>query len=247
MKFRRMCAFFLVLILLLPVSVPAEEAGMTVTDEEINGFFGGVLFIGDSITRQLYTYIREIRNKDEDYMKGARFSTAQSYSLFVGSRKFLTQNPAQLTVNGEATPLWKVVGHYKPEYAFILLGVNDYIGEKIDKGVSYVERITELCAESSPDTKLVFISLTPVTRRFCRKKDYRTLWDQYNAAMEKKCAELGVYYMDLATPLKDEEGYLPEKYSSDNNYHLNSDGLDIWLRLLHDFARERILEKRTEN
>lgn len=246
---KRMLSMLLIMLTLLPVIAPAEEltAGPDkeeVTGEEINAFFGSTLFIGDSITKQLYNRVRDKRNRDERFMKGARFFTAQSYSLYVGSRRYLTKNPAQLNFGGRATPLWEIVGAIKPAYTFILLGINDYIGEKIDTGMNCVERIAELCAEGSPDTKLVFISLTPVTRHFCRKKDYRTMWDEYNAALKEKCPEIGAYYLELAEYLKDEEGYLPGNYSSDNDFHLSDSALDIWLGVLQDFARERILEER---
>lgn len=248
MNFRRFCAFMLALLLFLPALTPAEEtpagADPAVTDEEINAFFGNTLFIGDSITKQLYNRVRARRGRDENFMKGARFVTAQSYQLYVGSRRYLTGNPSQLMVAGHATPLWEVVSIYKPDYVFILLGVNDYIGEKIDTGLYCVERIHELIAEKCPDTKVVFISLTPVTRHFCRKKDYRTMWDDYNAALEVKCAEIGAYYLEAAEPLKDEEGYLPDEYSSDNDYHLSDSALDIWIGVLNDFAAERIIESR---
>ncbi|MBO2515754.1 MAG: hypothetical protein CW338_00560 [Clostridiales bacterium] len=247
----------LLVMAVLPVCAPAEETAVPpqeaasapaeeieVTDEEVNAFFSRALFIGDSVTSQLRVRIKEIQKKDKSFMKGCRYSTAQSYMLYNGSRKNASSNNVNLTLGGEELPLWKCVKKAGADYVFILLGLNDYVGEKIEKGIGWVDRIIDLCLEGSPDTKLVFMSLTPVTRSFCRKKDYRTMWDNYNAALKAKCEERGVYYLDIATSLKDEDGYLPKKYTSDGRCHLSSDGLDIWLGVLQDFARDRIREER---
>lgn len=243
----RSIALLLVLLSVLPCLSAAEELPQEdeyeVSDAEIAEFFSRSLFIGDSVTAQLRVRIKEIQKKDKNFMKGCRFANAQSYMLYNGSRKNASSNNVNLTLGGEELPLWKCVQKSGADYVFILLGLNDYVGEKIEKGIGWVDRIIDLCAEGSPNAKLVFISLTPVTRSFCRKKDYRTMWDNYNTALAAKCEERGVYYLDIATPLKDEEGYLPKKYTSDGRCHLSSDGLDIWLDILQDFAKDRIREE----
>lgn len=103
--------------------------------------------------------------------------------------------------------------------------MNDYIGEKIEKGMGYVTTIVKGVRDCSPETKIVFFSLTPLTKRFSKKRDLQKLWDKYNLALEEKCAKLQVFYLDIATPLKGKDGFLPLSYSSDQEFHLNKSGL----------------------
>lgn len=211
--------------------------GADLSDEEINRFFSDSIFVGDSITRQLRVYMLEKQKKDPSFMKGTRFFVAQSYMLYIASRKNLQSSAVNLTYGGEDSTMFNIIRQLKPAYVFILLGVNDYIGETIQKGIGYVERIISLSREVSPDTTIVFQSLTPVTRAFCRKKDYRTMWDNYNIAMKEACEKNGAAYLEIAQGMKDEEGYLSDSMSSDGKYHLGDRGLQIWVDCLFDFVR----------
>ena len=144
-----------------------------------------------------------------------------------------------LTYNGREMSLCMIMGAMKPKRVFILLGINDYIGEKIDKGMEYVTRTVELIHKYAPGTEVYFQSLTPVTRNFCQKKDYRTLWDEYNAALKKLSETVDFTYVEIAERLKDEEGYLPDDWSTDREYHVNNKGIPVWIDELLDFAQLR--------
>ena len=224
------------LVLLCPAAV-GEEARERLTEKQLLSYYDGSILVGDSITRQLRVYVLEKQKTDPEYMQGARFFVAQSYMLYTASRKYLQKDTCNLMYRGVETSLYDILAGLKPRRAVILLGVNDYVGEKTEKGIGWCERIVDLAAEASPDTEIIFESLTPVTEQFCRRKDYRTLWDEYNAALEEMCDRRGVGYIDIATPLKDENGYLPPRYSSDGKYHLKDDGLRLWLEALMDYAQ----------
>lgn len=202
----------------------------------LGGYFADALFIGDSITRQLHAYVNKKR-QEEGLVFKPTFVTATSYTLYTASRRTVGEKRAELTYRGRTTPMFRIVERMKPGKLFILLGVNDYAGTHIEQSIGYAERIIDLAAEVSPETRVVFISLTPVTQAFCKKKDYRTLWDRYNEALEAMCTRRGVGYLDVATDLKGEDGYLKKGYSSDGQYHLSSRALQVWLDDLLAFAQ----------
>ena len=177
--------------------------GEELTQEQLLSYYDGSVFVGDSITGQLRIYVLEQRVTKPELLKNARFLVAQSYLLYAASRKFTLQGASNLSFLGKEMALCDIIGYIKPKRVLILLGVNDYVGEKIEKGIGWCERIVDLIAETSPDTQVIFESLTPVTPKFCRKKDYRTMWDEYNAALEEMCRRRGAGYIDIATPLKD--------------------------------------------
>lgn len=234
---RRWIALGLLLLLTAGLALPA--AAERLTDQQLYSYFNGSVFIGDSITAQLLVFVREKQKKEPEFFAGAKFMTAQSYSLYTASRKNLMSDAINLKYQGSEMPMCRILQKMNPRRALILLGVNDYIGEKIEKGVGYCERILDLTAEFAPDTQIIFQSLTPVTVSFCRKKDYRTMWDQYNEALKAMCGERGTPYVDIATPLKNADGYLDKAFSSDGKYHLNEKGLQIWIDVLLDFAQEQ--------
>ncbi len=233
-------ALLLTLAVLACVAVfPASAEADRLTDAQLVSYYKNAVFVGDSITAQLLVYVREQQQKDPHFFEGVKFLTAQSYSLYTASRRNLLASAPNLKYRGQEMPLCAILKEIRPTKALILLGVNDYIGEQIEKGVGYDERIIDLAAEYCPETEIIFQSLTPVTPSFCRKKDYRTLWDEYNAAMKDMCRLRGAGYIDIATRLKDENGYLKAAYSSDGKYHLNPAGLKLWIDALLDYAQEQ--------
>lgn len=219
--------------LLLPA--PGER----LTDDELSTYYQGALFIGDSITAQLMGYVRRAQKEDANFFPDVRFQTAQSYFLYTASRKGLQSGTANLKYRGIEMPMWQVLQEMQPKKALILLGVNDYIGTEIEKGIGYCRRILELAAQYAPDTEIIFESLTPVTRSFCRKKDYQKMWDEYNEALKAMCAETGTAYIDIASSLKNADGYLNAEYSNDGKFHLNAQGMALWIESLLDFAQEQ--------
>lgn len=231
---RRIVCLLTTAVLLL---CAAPGFGEELTEKQLLSYYENCLFVGDSITRDLRFYVLNQRKTDPDYMKGVDFKAADSYHLYIASRKYLQQSAVNLVYHGTEMPLCEIVGYTKPKRVLILLGVNDYIGKEIGKGIGYCERIVDLIADSSPDTQVIFQSLTPVTPRFCRKADYRTMWDEYNAALEEMCREKGAGYIDIASRLKDEEGYLAAEYSQGDGYHLNPAGIALWVDALKDYAQ----------
>ena len=236
---KKLAAVLLLIVLACCSFLPAraENEAERLTDAQLVSYYKNAVFVGDSITAQLLVYVREQQQRDPHFFEGVKFLTAHSYSLYTASRRNLLASAPNLKYRGKEMPLCAILKETKPTKALILLGVNDYIGEQIQKGVGYDERIIDLAAEFCPDMDIIFQSLTPVTAAFCRKKDYRTMWDEYNRAMKEAVEQKGAGYIDIATRLKDEDGYLNKAYSSDGKYHLNPKGLKLWIDALLDYAQ----------
>lgn len=225
-------AFFLALLLVFSLVLPA---GAEATDPSVyDAFFHHQVFVGDSITRHLKIYLKEQASKGIPVPEPV-FLTAQSYMLYTASRKNLLERHTNILYRGQEVPLCQAIARIQPKRVFILLGVNDYAGRDIPKHIGYCERIVDLL----PDTRLYFFSLTPVTRRFSGSEDLRTRWDEYNLALEEMCLRRGAHYIDIATPLKDEQGYLRQQYCSDGLYHLSPAGLQVWLDTLRGYAADQ--------
>ena len=220
-------------------AVPEAPAKERLPRETLMTFFTDSVFVGDSVSERVRTYVKDQRKVEPDLLSNAKFLVKQSYMLFMASKNYVSQKSANLTYNGREMSLCMIMGAMRPRRVFILLGINDYIGEKIDKGMEYVTRTVELIHKYAPGTEVYFQSLTPVTRNFCQKRDYRKLWDEYNAALKKLSETVDFTYVEIADRLKDEEGYLPDDWSTDREYHVNNKGIPIWIDELLDFAQLR--------
>lgn len=237
----RMVSCLLALMMLLGCVFPAAaETAAPLGDDVLFSYYDGAVFVGDSITRQLRIYLKEQSAKDVP-LPTPTFLTAQSYLLYTASRKNLLAGHTNISYRGSEQPLCRIIGQMDPPppQVYILLGVNDYAGEDIPKHIGYCQRLVMLLKEFSPETKITFFSLTPVTKKFSGSKDRRALWDAYNLELEKLCAQEEVEYLDIATPLKDDDGYLKKEYCSDGQYHLSPEGLQVWLNTLKDHAQHQ--------
>lgn len=231
---KRLLAFLLVLILLTG-SALADR----LPDEQLVTYFKDSVFIGDSITRMFRNYIvNEVKKEHPDYFDETKFYTAYSFQLYSAAQRVLPKEKVALTYKGRDVTMYDIVKALKPDRLFILAGVNDKIGDRIEKGMEYVEKIVALAKKASPKTQVYFFSVTPTTARVEEKRPgLQSRWNAYNVELEKKCQELGVFYIDIATALKDEEGFLNTELSHDYEYHLNDAGNAIWLNTLLDFAQ----------
>ena len=234
-KITRLLALWLCL-LMLTGTAGAEK----LTDEQLASYYQNSVMVGDSIPRMLRNYIAVLQEKDPEYLADLRFFTQYSYKLRSAARETIDPEEVNLLYKGEDYTLCQLMEALQPEKLFILAGLNDKIGEKINAGMEYVEQIMALMKQYAPDTEVHFISLLPVTYRVEEERpNLQQKWDAYNAALEKKCGEVGAIYVEVAGPLKNEDGQLRFALSHDGLYHLNDDGNAILLRTLLDFAQTR--------
>ncbi len=195
--------------------------------------------MGDSLGEMLRYYINGVVRKEHPtYFQGIKFFTAHGYKLGTAALSYPSHSETNLMYKGTSIAVGKLMGKLQPGRVFILAGMNDRIGDDIPKGLSYIEAIVAMISEASPDTQIHFFSLTPIAAAVEEKAPGRQgKWDQYNVELEKKCAELGVYFIDIATSLKDEEGLLAPALASEDGYHLSNAGNAIWVERLLDFAQ----------
>ena len=122
----------------------------------------------------------------------------------------------------------------------ILIGLNDLIFEHLDRAGRYVDRIIALRDEYFPETRLFFLSLTPVTAKRTQKQ--RDEIAAYNIWLEEKCGQADAEYMDVTAGLTDANGCLPREITTDNDSHLNAEGFGIFVRNMLDYAQARYEE-----
>ena len=233
---KRLLAALLCLMMLLPPAMAEDE----LTDTQLGTFYDDAIFVGDSVIRMLHNYIKTKQLRDKNFFKGAKFYAAYSYQMRAATYETPRDGKVNLLFRGSQGTLSEIVRTLKPGKLFFLAGLNDNIVFNIDRGMGYAEKIVSIVQKRSPDTKIYFFSMTPVTASVNRKRNgMQAKVDEYNRQLEEKCQELGVVFLDISTQLKGEEGTMMKGISHDGEYHLNDKGNAIWVQQLLNYAREQ--------
>jgi lysophospholipase L1-like esterase len=109
---------------------------------------------------------------------------------------------------------------YDPDRLFIMLGMNslsDSPGEKaMNRRIGYYKDILKECLKQNPDLQIIVLPVSP-TRPTASVKNSDV--NKYNAKLKKMAEDLGVYYYDYTSFLKDSDGYLKSSGSAKDGIH----------------------------
>ncbi len=231
---KRLLALLLCLITLCPLA-----AAERLDDRILLTYYDDTLFIGDSIMQGFRRYRSAMRQDDPSFLEGATVVCTSSISLYVGSRRYLLGD-FHFNYRGSDRTMYDIARITKPKRIFILLGLNDPVGIKIDRAMEWIEYIVVTMKEFAPDAEVCFFSHTPITENYCRTRKrpgYQEKLDEYNRRLRETCERTGATYIEIAEPLKGPDGYLSAAYCSDNLCHLNDEGQAVWVRCLIDHAQ----------
>ena len=130
-------------------------------------------------------------------------------------------------------PLLDTIEAAQPSVVFLCFGMNDVgiFKGRIDRYVERYSNVVKRLQRNIPDVVVYVHAALPVTEKCIQEdSDYQYL-EQYNAAMEAVCPEIGAYYIDSGFILK----ALPELYYPDGR-HPRKNYYPLWLTYLADVA-----------
>ena len=237
---KRFLALILCLTFLCPL-VAAEEAKATLNESELLSFYDGALFFGDSVTSEFARYRSQRRQEEPEFLKGTTLIYTCSISLYAASRRVLS-GELHFKYKGKEMTMYQIADRVQPKKIFILLGLNDPVGIKIERAMGWIGDIVKGMQEFAPEAELYFFSHTPVTPNYettKKRPGYQQKLDTYNQRLQETCEALDAHFVDIATPMKDEDGYLRAEYSGDHICHLNTEGVLVWVRALCDYAQRQ--------
>ena len=175
-----------------------------------------VAFIGDSRTQGFIMY-NELKNVQDYSYIGLMVDTAVT-------KKFIK------TDNGEKITLLEDMKNKDINRVYIMLGVNElgWVYPQVFK-LKYGELVDKI-KQVKPNCKIYLQSIIPVTKSrdksdkiFNNKKI-----NEFNTLIKEVSNEKNVEYLDVASALKDSEGYLPEEASTDG-IHVGKKYCEKWL------------------
>ena len=201
--------------------VPADEEEPAATpraDRVSDEWFADAAFFGNSLVDGLHSF--------GSLSCGDFYAGTSASVLSVESTK-----DAHLS---DGTPATLLEALLEKQYhkIYVLLGINE-LGFTVEGFVDLYAELLDTVAAAEPDAEIYVMSLTPITEQrsnngdlFTREKVLR-----FNQAIRAMVEEAGYTYIDLYTPLADENGWLPAAQSTDG-VHFTPEKYQEWSELM---------------
>lgn len=133
----------------------------------------------------------------------------------------------------------RIVLPYEPRAVVIYEGDNDIAqGIPPRKIVSTFSKFIKLIHNELPECRIYFLSIKPSISRW-------HLWEEMkrmNELIEKECSKNPqLIYVDVASPMLNENGMPKKEIFSDDDLHMNIKGYEIWTNILKPILLENEL------
>ncbi len=187
-------------------------------------YFGGVTFLGDSISQGFVVYDTAITNV------GATFCAYKSISP-----KGVVDLSTWENASGESEIPLDAIVESEPEQIYILLGTNTLVSDTdYSSFLAYYEIMIDMIYERLPDVTIYVQSITPVTPDVVASKP--GLYTARLMAINDELAALALskdcYFINLWEVLADEDGNFKEEYAASDGIHMNTAGYQVWINYL---------------
>ena len=219
-----------------PITLARLDSG------EFDRYFDGAVFLGDSQTKSFAGYLQRQRQTDASFLGGAVAFGEVSMSVKYASKDISSGSGISFRYRGRPVSITEFIRQTDAKRVFILLGTNDIGSPTWESVQDYFAKLIDVIHEKCPGTEVVIQGILPVTAQFCRSRGIKIdHWNSFNEILSGICAEHGADFLNFADRLMDENGYLPPSLSSDGEFHLSNEGLDIWIRSLRIYAAQQTI------
>lgn len=221
-------------------SVPNTDKALGLPENgKVNdAYFDNCVFIGDSVSLKLTQYVRNMRKEYPSLLGTAPlFLTAGS----LGSGEALeplSSKSLHPSYMGKKMLLEDAVAASGARKVFIMLGMNDIAPYGIEGSANNMITLIERIMEESPGIQVFIQSATPRIQGEYQKLNNNALFE-YNLKLyeySRQNESRGVYFLDIAYIMRDQNGDLPTNYCSDvegMGMHFNNTACKLWIEYLY--------------
>lgn len=218
-------------------TMPTELYG--VSAEECESWFSDAVFIGDSITIGWKNYNNRMLEKYPEFFGNTRFLCEGSYGVGHALEP-ISDSSLHPVYGGEQCYIWDAVKKMGAKKVFILFGLNDISIWGVDgTAENYAEVISNIRREN-PDTEIYVISAMYMFKGSEREKLNNKNIYALNKLLVEMCNDNGYEFVNIASNLIDEGGFLPQEYCSDNYVHQTYSAYAVWADILRSVAARHI-------
>lgn len=208
---------------------PSLTCILGLTEDAGIGYQNDIVFIGDSTTYGLMVY-------------GVLYDGRDTKQVWVPSNGTLTLAGASTTKiyypdSGTEITIGEAAALKKPKYIVITLGINGVSFMTEESFHSEYGKVIDSIKKNSPDTKIMLQSVYPTAASYEHQDSINNekikAADGWIAAIAE---ENGCKYLNTASALVGENGYLPENLQNGDGLHLTADGYNIVLSYIRTHA-----------
>lgn len=182
-------------------------------------FFTEDLFIGDSITTGF---------------SGYGFIPEKNVFAKIGLNPVSILNTPITTADGDIL-LDAEIENTLPERVYIMLGSNGIEWIENDTMIKELDKLVKIINEKSTDTKIIILSVPPVTKEFEQKSKATNCMQKildYNNSLSDYCDTNSLVYIDITTMLLNKDGYFSDDFAESDGMHFKGDTYKAVLSLI---------------
>ncbi len=225
----------------VPMAQPtAQTVPLVVATEYDSDFFSSDLFVGDSISTG-YSLYGFLNDKNVFAKVGLNPSTVLSKKIS--------------TCYGEID-ITDMLTYTVPDRVYVMLGSNGIQWLSVGNMLESTDKLTQLIEETCPGTEVVIVSVPPVTPEYAASVETVNVMskiNEYNASLSAYCRANGLLYVDVASVLKNEEGYFDYSLAESDGMHFKSSAYKAVLSKIQtevtafEKTKQEIAESEAEN
>ena len=237
----------------LPGSETESPAVEIVTDEQLDegyldAWFDGAVLVGDSLSAGFAGHVQNERYEKHPCLGDMKIVSASALTLKKALECEQRKRVPELKYRGRYMTIADVVAATEAKRLFINLGVSDLRWYTPEELIETYDTLIGIVKESAPEVEIYVHSIVPMIESYAQLVNLTAEQNKdINDRLRAYCEEKGYGYVEMADPVRDENGYLARDCSaSDYRFHLNRKGKTLWVRALREAARQAYYDGRWE-
>lgn len=201
-------------------------------------FFDDVVFVGDSVSMRLTYY-----NMANNCFGDAVFLTAGSLGVTNAQWSLYEPTAVHPSYQGQKVTVADGIAKCGKKKVYLMLGINDIAYYNREDLFAQFISLTNGILEKSPDVTFYIQSVTPMTGN--KNGTTNDAINEYNALLSQYCCQKGWYFIDVASVLRDENGFLHREYCSDPDgmgIHFTDAACEVWKEYLYTHVPQEVLK-----
>lgn len=211
----------------------AEGATPAPTDDSLAE---NAVFIGDSVTAGLQSYVEWRRETDPGFLGTTTFVTTTNFSVGRALME-ISEDSVHPEIDGVKMTVDEALKTLDAKNVFLMPGQIDVSGYSVDQFINNLELMIYEIRTANPGINIWLESIPPgAAERYSAPTNQQIF--ACNLAMYKFCLQYDISFIDVAYPLRNDAGYLPDDLCIDAEtygFHLNDDGCERWLDFLRSY------------
>ena len=139
-------------------------------------------------------------------------------------------------VTGNNVPADEICEVNKPAYLVICPSADNISMTNEEQMKSVYTSLINAVKAKSPNTKIICCSLTPIASNYQYEDITNELIQKVNGWIAAAAESNSVKYLDMASGLVGDDGFLPQTYQDGDGMHLNAEGMKAWMTYLRTHA-----------